>query len=248
MGRKQQSACPSSCRGSRTYGGVCSLSKVLTLKPTWLFPQLSLLFVDLQQTQLKNAPDTFLPHLVGLLHNLSSSITTFSIHPLPVALQRHSLYDSRTRASSGVQLPQTDASEATGECTHHESTPLPEMPSITTMIDNNDDDINDAALRDGGPTASTRSGSSSKATPPSELLVLGAAATTSGTVEIIAVRRGLINAFAPEVVLSLCVHKDTVRGVRWLGQSTRLVSFSSEKTQHAYRNSLFVSDIRTRRR
>lgn len=41
-------------------------------------------------------------------------------------------------------------------------------------------------------------------------------------------------------------HKDIVRGVRWLGPTARIVSFSSEKTAHGYRNMLLVTDIRNR--
>ena len=43
-------------------------------------------------------------------------------------------------------------------------------------------------------------------------------------------------------------HKDAVRGVRWLGPTTRLVSFSSERVQHgqATRNALVLTDARSR--
>lgn len=41
-------------------------------------------------------------------------------------------------------------------------------------------------------------------------------------------------------------HKDVVRGVRWLGPTARIVSFSSEKTAHGYRNTLLLTDIRNR--
>lgn len=37
-----------------------------------------------------------------------------------------------------------------------------------------------------------------------------------------------------------------VRGVRWLGTSTRLVTFSSEKAGDGFRNSLLVTDVRSR--
>ena len=41
-------------------------------------------------------------------------------------------------------------------------------------------------------------------------------------------------------------HKDVVRGVRWLGPTARIVSFSSEKAAHGYRNTLLLTDIRNR--
>ena len=37
-----------------------------------------------------------------------------------------------------------------------------------------------------------------------------------------------------------------MRGVRWLGPTARIVSFSSEKAAHGYRNTLLVTDIRNR--
>ena len=37
-----------------------------------------------------------------------------------------------------------------------------------------------------------------------------------------------------------------MRGVRWLGPSARVVSFSSEKTAHGYRNTLLITDVRSR--
>ena len=41
-------------------------------------------------------------------------------------------------------------------------------------------------------------------------------------------------------------HKDMVRGVRWLGTSSRLVSFSSEKVGDGWRNTLLLTDVRNR--
>ena len=37
-----------------------------------------------------------------------------------------------------------------------------------------------------------------------------------------------------------------MRGVRWLGPTARIVSFSSEKAAHGYRNTLLLTDIRNR--
>ena len=42
------------------------------------------------------------------------------------------------------------------------------------------------------------------------------------------------------------MHKDVVRGVRWLGPSSLLASFSSEKSSGAYCNRLVLTDVRTR--
>jgi hypothetical protein len=37
-----------------------------------------------------------------------------------------------------------------------------------------------------------------------------------------------------------------VRGVRWLGPSARVASFSSEKAPHGYKNTLLITDVRSR--
>lgn len=43
-------------------------------------------------------------------------------------------------------------------------------------------------------------------------------------------------------------HKDVVRGVRWLGATARIVSFSSERLPNStsFRNTLLLSDARSR--
>ncbi|KAK9867753.1 hypothetical protein WJX84_002654 [Apatococcus fuscideae] len=47
-------------------------------------------------------------------------------------------------------------------------------------------------------------------------------------------------------VIAAVLIGDAVRGVRWLGTSPRIISFSSEKTSHGFRNSLVLTDIRNR--
>ena len=43
-------------------------------------------------------------------------------------------------------------------------------------------------------------------------------------------------------------HRDAVRGVRWLGPTARIASFSSDRVQHgqAFRNALVITDVRSR--
>ena len=41
-------------------------------------------------------------------------------------------------------------------------------------------------------------------------------------------------------------HRDMVRGVRWLGASARVASFSSERTERGFRNALLLTDARSR--
>ena len=61
-----------------------------------------------------------------------------------------------------------------------------------------------------------------------------------------------VSPLAIEVSVSLSVHHDAVRGVRWLGTSPRLVSFTSEKSSGpqgaGYYNGLMLTDVRSRRR
>lgn len=41
-------------------------------------------------------------------------------------------------------------------------------------------------------------------------------------------------------------HRDMVRGVRWLGDSPRVVTFSSEKVSGGFCNTLLLTDVRAR--
>ena len=51
----------------------------------------------------------------------------------------------------------------------------------------------------------------------------------------------------PITFLAAGAHRDIVRGVRWLGSSARLVTFSSEKAGPAgHRNTLLLTDVRAR--
>eukprot|EP00879_Flechtneria_rotunda_P026082 GHRR01027763.1.p1 GENE.GHRR01027763.1~~GHRR01027763.1.p1 ORF type:complete len:766 (+),score=299.10 GHRR01027763.1:72-2300(+) len=70
--------------------------------------------------------------------------------------------------------------------------------------------------------------------------------SNTGHVELVALRRGLINPLAAEVVSSYALHKDSVRGVRWLGCQPVVVSFTSEKgSAGGWRNNLLLTDART---
>jgi hypothetical protein len=46
------------------------------------------------------------------------------------------------------------------------------------------------------------------------------------------------------LTLHFQAHKDVVRGLRWLGNTPRLVSFSCKKEKHGWRNCLIVTDMR----
>lgn len=63
-----------------------------------------------------------------------------------------------------------------------------------------------------------------------EVVVVGAAVTAGGSLEVFSVQQGQAAPLSVETSLSLVVHKDSVvRGVRWLGTSPRVVTFSSER-------------------
>lgn len=79
--------------------------------------------------------------------------------------------------------------------------------------------------------------------------VLGAAATSTGHVEVLCIRRGSISPLAVEMSRSINVHREVVKGIRWVGSTPQLVTFSSDKTSSgAWKNSLAITDVRTGRR
>ncbi|KAF5836106.1 hypothetical protein DUNSADRAFT_6477 [Dunaliella salina] len=104
-----------------------------------------------------------------------------------------------------------------------------------------------------------------------EVALMGAAVTAAGNVELFTLTRGQASPLAAEVAVSLNVHRHAVvRGVRWLGSTPRLVSFTVERVQvsaqqagaalaaqeaegahppglTAWRNVLAITDVRSRR-
>ncbi|GMH43999.1 hypothetical protein BSKO_11933 [Bryopsis sp. KO-2023] len=72
-----------------------------------------------------------------------------------------------------------------------------------------------------------------------------AVVTSSGTLEIVPVNRGCVTAISLEITRSFALHSERSRSVRWLGCSPLVVSFCTEKTQHGWKNSLLVIDVRT---
>ncbi|KAL3161421.1 hypothetical protein ABBQ32_010311 [Trebouxia sp. C0010 RCD-2024] len=122
------------------------------------------------------------PALLGLLHTLPHSVTTFSVCPVPVG--------------AGWAGDLNQPSGQSGE---------------------------------GG-----------------DAVAVLAAVTSAGNVELITLQRGSLTPLSSTISVSLGAHKDVVRGVRWLGPTARIVSFSSEKTAHGYRNTLLLTDIRNR--
>eukprot|EP00884_Botryococcus_braunii_P018245 jgi/Botrbrau1/5103/Bobra.0128s0014.1 len=73
-----------------------------------------------------------------------------------------------------------------------------------------------------------------------------AAATAAGSLEFVTLQRGLLAPLTATVSISLSLHKDVVRGVRWMGPTPRVASFTSEKLPNGYRNTLLLTDVRNR--
>ncbi|KAG2490001.1 hypothetical protein HYH03_011468 [Edaphochlamys debaryana] len=79
-------------------------------------------------------------------------------------------------------------------------------------------------------------------------VLLGAAATLGGHIELFTLHRGLVSPLSLHVTSSFHAHRDVpVRGIRWLGASPRLASFSAEKGAHGWANTLLITDIRSGR-
>ncbi|KAL4425017.1 hypothetical protein ABPG77_001795 [Micractinium sp. CCAP 211/92] len=73
-----------------------------------------------------------------------------------------------------------------------------------------------------------------------------AAATAAGTIEILAVQQGPLLPLHLSASASLAAHSGPVQGLRWLGSTPRLVSFSSEKATQGFKNLLLITDVRNR--
>mmetsp|Transcript_7354 Transcript_7354/g.20760 ORF Transcript_7354/g.20760 Transcript_7354/m.20760 type:complete len:1627 (+) Transcript_7354:108-4988(+) len=74
-----------------------------------------------------------------------------------------------------------------------------------------------------------------------------AAVTGSGMVDVMSLRAGVGGTLLPVVNISLEAHREVVRGLRWLGNSPQLASFSCKKEKHGWRNSLVITDMLSRK-
>eukprot|EP00873_Tetraselmis_striata_P044832 jgi/Tetstr1/465096/TSEL_009824.t1 len=77
-------------------------------------------------------------------------------------------------------------------------------------------------------------------------MVTVAAVTGNGMVNVLTLRMGLGGQLLPVISVSLEVHKEVIRGLRWLGSTPRLVSFSCKKEQHGWRNCIILTDMQSR--
>eukprot|EP00878_Enallax_costatus_P028496 GHUV01030783.1.p1 GENE.GHUV01030783.1~~GHUV01030783.1.p1 ORF type:complete len:625 (+),score=177.47 GHUV01030783.1:478-2352(+) len=188
-----------------------------------------------QAARASAVPEAVAPQLTALLHGLPGSVTATAWQPCPVLPANQlskvkytapaevtPIKPARISDASGGALLAAEAAEA-GQ----------DSSSRRQSVDSND---------------STRLASleGSQAASVAECVALGVAATSTGHLEVLCCRRGVTNPVSVEVCMSHAVHKDVVRGVRWLGNTSRVVSFSSERISNgAWRNSLVVTDVRT---
>jgi hypothetical protein len=202
-------------------------------------------------------PATVMPQLVGLLHGLPGSITATSLQPRPLLLPSHlaALTNSIASSGGGRRLSQYAVSSQQRASLAADD-PFAELAASAGQLQQTVPVLSPAtgthATSEASPAAAGEAvddSSSEGSTATAECVVLGAAATTTGHLQVFSVRRGHVNALAVEVAASHAVHKDAVRGVRWLGSSPLLVSFSSEKSSSGgWRNSLLLTDVCTGRR
>lgn len=72
-------------------------------------------------------------------------------------------------------------------------------------------------------------------------LVPLAAATAGGSLELAVVQQGALLPLHLCISVSLAAHPGPVQGLRWLGSTARLVSYSCEKASGGWRNTLLVT-------
>jgi hypothetical protein len=212
----------------------------------------------LQAARAAAVPATVMPQLVGLLHGLPGSITATSMQPRPLLLPSYLAALSSSIASSGSRRSSQYAASSRQRASLAADDPFAELAATAGQLQQTAplaSSATDALTTEPSPApvasgeAADDSSSSDGGTAAAECVVLGAAATSTGHLQVFSVRRGHVNGLAVEVAASHAMHKDAVRGVRWLGSSPLLVSFSSEKSSSGgWRNSLLLTDVRTGRR
>lgn len=197
-----------------------------------------------------------MPQLVGLLHGLPGSITATSLQPRPLLLPSHlaalasSIASSCRRASQYAASSQRALSPNDDPFAELAAAAGQQQQASSTAADTSTTEAPTPAATEAEPYSSSSEANTTQAQQdPAECVVLGAAATSTGHLQVFSLRRGHVTPLAVEVAGCHAAHKDAVRGVRWLGGSPLLVSFSSEKSSSGgWRNSLLLTDVRTGRR
>eukprot|EP00775_Hariotina_reticulata_P009224 gene9224-9389_t len=148
------------------------------------------------------------------------------------------------RSSLGLTGPKPSRSPGSGQASISAAAPAPVLPQLVDCADPAAAD-SEATASDALPLPAAEAGSC----PPAEYVAVGAAGTASGHVEVFVLRQGLVTPVAVEVVTCQAVHREAVRGLRWLGCSPLLVSFSSEKGggSGTWKNRCALTDVRTGR-
>lgn len=93
----------------------------------------------------------------------------------------------------------------------------------------------------------TQSPEEETADPPSHMArtPLLAAVTSTGSLEIVSLKKGSLTCVHPEIISSYAIHECRCRSVRWLGNGPLVVSFSSEKMDGLWKNVIMLTDVRT---
>ncbi|GBF90134.1 hypothetical protein Rsub_03267 [Raphidocelis subcapitata] len=195
-------------------------------------------------------PAAAVPQLAGLFHGLPAGVLAFAVHPRPVLLPAASAPAAAAAAAEAaagdggmVGRPtyarRESAFSAAAGAAGFGSHPL--LPGLG---------LGGGAL-DGPEAAGARAGEARCE------VVLGVGGTAAGTLEVVAIHRGIVNPLAAEVSLSLAVHRDAVRGLCWIGDYPLVASFTAERAQPSssgaaasapgWRNGVALTCLRTRR-
>ena len=89
-------------------------------------------------------------------------------------------------------------------------------------------------------TGSGNNGGGGESTTAAGVLAAG---TAAGTLELVTIQRGKFIPLHLGVASSLSVHSSAVAGIRWLGRTSRVASFSTQRVGTNWKNSLYITDF-----
>ncbi|CAD7702710.1 unnamed protein product [Ostreobium quekettii] len=191
--------------------------------------------------------------LKGILHVLPSAITTLTVLPKLLVEADEGLDGQQSGQQSGEYMPSpgTQNSGISGDVHKTEDSQTQNQVSSG----NDPVDADGSSLEGVKPSPASESATSEgiktlalplESSLPGKILrpVIGVV-TSSGTLEVVHCHRGTLTPLSLEVSRSISVHDERARSVRWLGSTPLVVSFCSEKSEHGWKNSLVITDIRT---
>lgn len=173
------------------------------------------------------------------MSNLPSAVTTLAVLPKPLLqagpLLKPNCGGSTSPNTASIVVVEDEAQEEALDLPDETNKSGPDMSSEADTVKLQEyPDLPELNLN-----TAKDSMESSSSTP------IMAVVTAGGTLELIPVQRGCVTAVSLEVIKSFGVHKERSRSVRWLGCSPLVVSFCTEKTDHGWKNSLMITDVRT---